>query len=190
MMVSEYVGMAISFVGVIFIALYDKKEITEDSTNMIFMGVMLSFVMAWAESFINLFNRMMNDVDWYVITFWHSAIGLVSPLIFISIEALIKGEFRLFTAYTSRQWTLLMTAALIDFVILSASIIATQATSLSFISLIGYLIVFYAFLADIFIFHESFSLMQAQGAASILGATVAVSVLKFCQERKRNDESF
>ena len=89
MMVSEYVGMAISFVGVIFIALYDKKEITEDSTNMIFMGVMLSFVMAWAESFINLFNRMMNDVDWYVITFWHSAIGMVLPLLVISIEALI-----------------------------------------------------------------------------------------------------
>jgi drug/metabolite transporter (DMT)-like permease len=72
---------------------------------------------------------------------------------------------------------------------LSSSIIATQACSLSFVSLFGYLIVFYAFLADTFVFHVSFSMMQLLGAMTILGATVTVGVLKFCRETQKSDDT-
>jgi drug/metabolite transporter (DMT)-like permease len=95
----EYAGMVISFGGVMFIAFYKQGGEIEDpdNTDKILLGVALSFAMAWAQSFIGLFNRMMVDVDWFVVMFWHSTIGLMSPLLVISIEAAIKGEFRLFT---------------------------------------------------------------------------------------------
>jgi len=160
-MLCEYAGMVVSFAGVFFIAFYkggDESGVYEANYK-IPLGVLLSFCMGLAEAFINLYNRMMADVDWFVVMFCHSAIGLISPLIVICIEALFKGEFRIFTTYTSRQWSLLMLGAVLDFVILSASVIASQATSLTFISLVMYLLVVYAFLADILIFHESFTLI-------------------------------
>ena len=159
-MLIEYLGMAVCFAGVMFIAFYkgDSSQV-DTGSNRILLGVLLSFGTAWAESFINLFNRMMADVDWYIVCFWHSAIGLISPLIVIAIEALIQGEIRIVVAYDSRQWGLLVLASFLDFVILSASIIAAQACSLTFISLIMYLLVFYAFLVDILYFHESFTLI-------------------------------
>jgi len=178
----EYAGMLISFAGVILIAFCKGAGGDSDNeTSKMLVGIAVTFCMAWAQSFIGLFNRMMVDVNWYVVMFWHSTLGLLQPFIVISIEAMFKGEFRLFSAYTSRQWGILIAASFIDFLMLSSQIIATQACSLSFVSLFGYLVVFYAFLLDIFIFHVNFTLLQGLGALTILGATVTVGIIKFCK---------
>jgi len=65
------------------------------------LGIALAITTAWFVAFINLFNRMMSDVPWYVIMFCHSLLGFITPVVIISVQAIIAGEFRIFS-YTWR----------------------------------------------------------------------------------------
>ena len=68
-----------------------------------------------------MFNRIMRDVDWFVIMFWHSAIGLCTGSLIVIIQALINGGTMF--SYTGRQYGLLTLCAVLDFLALSCTVI-------------------------------------------------------------------
>jgi drug/metabolite transporter (DMT)-like permease len=128
-------------------------------------------------------NRMMSDVPWYVIMFWHSAIGLCTASIIVTGIALFSGENSFFS-YTGRQYGLLTLCGFLDFIGLSCMTIAFQACELGFIGLFGYLIVVYSFLADIFVFHETFKTLELLGCLLIACVTLGVGLYKYWLERR------
>lgn len=71
---------------------------------------------------------------------------------------------------------------MIDIAGVTAQVIAFQSDKLGFVSLVGFMIVFYAFLADIFIFAETLTALQTAGALLILCVTVIVSIFKIREE--------
>jgi len=148
------------------------------------LGILLAFLLAWGGSIIAVCNRMMSDLDWFVILFCHSVLGFSTALLYVSIEAIFKQDYRLFTAYTGRQYAIIAAISCIDFVCLISIVIAQQSCELGFISMFGYLYVVWSFLADIFVFHETFNSVEMIGAALIMAVTVTVAFVKLYNEKK------
>lgn len=73
---------------------------------------------------------------------------------------------------------------------LNSQTIAFQSDSSGFVSLVGYVAVLYAFLADYLILGETISVTEMVGAALILSVTVWVSVLKIRAQNAEKEDSF
>ena len=118
------------------------------------LGVFLSVLMAWVVSTANLLNRMMSDIPWFLIMFWHAFLGFILTTGIVVVEALIVGKFRMFS-YSGRQVAILLLCGFLDISAVSTQVIACQSADLGFISIIGNTIVFYSFLADLLIFQQT-----------------------------------
>lgn len=90
-------------------------------------------------------------------------------------------------SYTGRQYGLLVICATLDFLALSFSVIAFQSCELGFISLFGYLIVIYSFLADTFVFCENFTAMEVSGCLMIFTVTLGIGTFKYLMDRKEKE---
>jgi len=123
----------------------------------------------------------MCDVPWNVIMFWVSSIGLCTAGLIVTLMAMFNGGTIL--TYTGRQYCLLLLCACLDFLALSFSVITFQSCEMGFISLFGYLIVVYSFLADILVFHVSFSTLGLLGTVVILIVSMGVGCYKYWKER-------
>ena len=82
-----------------------------------------------------------------------------------------------------------MAAALTDVVCVNTMTIAYQRDSSGFVSLLGYTIVFYGFLADIVVFKEDLLGLELAGAMLVLVATVVVAVVKLCQAYRQKQKT-
>jgi drug/metabolite transporter (DMT)-like permease len=89
--------------------------------------------------------------------------------------------------YTSSQFGYLLLASLFDFCGLCCQVIATQADKVGFVALIGYSVVFYAFLADAFILKETIAGMQLIGSLIIAGTTIGTAAYKLYMEGKEEE---
>ena len=70
------------------------------------IGLMAAFV--WG--FCAVFNRSLKAVPTAVVLFYHALFGIPMILIYIGIEAAIKGELRL-TEYSAKLWAMSYGAA-------------------------------------------------------------------------------
>ena len=82
---------------------------------------------------------------------YHGLIGIVLASLVILIEGAIKGEFRIYTPF---QYLILAIAATFDCIACNSMTIAFQADGSGFVSLLGYGVIVYSFLADILIFKD------------------------------------
>ena len=89
--------------------------------------------------------------------------------------------------YTSKQFGYLFLASLFDFCGLCCQVVATQADKVGFVALIGYSVVFYAFLADAFILKETVAGMQLIGALVIAATTIGTAAYKLYLEKKEEE---
>lgn len=88
--------------------------------------------------------------------------------------------------YTAREywWYLFLLGCMCcDFVGLNAQNIAFQNDSSGFVAIIGYMIVFYGFLADYFIFGLLVNSVQMAGALLIFVVNIGTTVYKLKQQR-------
>ena len=184
----EIIGIGLCFGGVVMVTLAPSESKVSTNSNLLIFGICLCLVMAWIHSFVQMFNRMMRDVEWYVIMFWHSTIGLCTASIIVGIMAAINGGT--FFSYTARQYGLLTLCAFLDFLGLSFSVITFQSCEMGFISLFGYLIVVYSFLGDIFVFHETFSTLELLGTLVILTVTMGVGLYKYWLEKRGESSGY
>ena len=75
-----------------------------------------------------------------------------------------------------------------DSMAVNSMTIAFQSDKGSFVSLIGYLGIVYAFIADIALFHESFNWIELLAAIIIVIVTVGTSVYKIIEGAKKPDD--
>lgn len=92
---------------------------------------------------------------------------------------------------SNRQWWwfgYLLCCLTCDYVGLNAQNIAFQKDSSGFVAIIGYMIIFYGFLADYFIFGFTINGVQIAAALLILGVTVGTSVYKLKQKQSEQQQ--
>ena len=84
----------------------------------------------------------------------------------------------------------MLAATLVDTVTVNSMTIAFQSDSSGFVSLISYVVVIYAFMADCLVFNEHFTWVELVGAASILIVTVYTSIVKLIEtaDQPKEDE--
>ena len=105
-----------------------------------------------------------------------AVVGLVLMLAFFAVQYLFTGQ--LLSVHDARtHWFLLLTLS-VDFFSLNAMNIAFQSDASGFVSVIGYMIVVYGFMSDIFIFKVPLEGRDMAGAVFILAVTVCVTVYK------------
>ena len=71
-----------------------------------------------------------------------------------------------------------------------SSFIAFQSDNSGFVSLIGYLGIVYAFIADIIIFSESFNWVELLAAIIIVIVTVGTSIYKIIEAKRQAEEDY
>ena len=107
----EIVSMLICFVAVVLIATQAMQKQDEDSseeesnkwdnTDTAFTGYVITMIASFLMALIAVSNRAMKEVSTAVIGFWYFIGGLGGTIIYLAIEALIKGELRM-SDYTLR----------------------------------------------------------------------------------------
>ena len=180
--------MACCFIGVIAIATSKDESAGADKyQDTKVLGLCLAFGLAWVQATTNVLNRKMKTVHFSVISFFHSCYGLTVSLIIITIEALVTGNG--YRTYTGRQYGLMVLTGFIDTFALLSVTIAFQADSTGFVSIIGYMIVVFGFLADLFLFKQSIKGIDLIGALLIFTTTVGVAIYKLRTADKAKSRS-
>lgn len=136
--------------------------------------------------FNSVFTRRLKNVDYTVVMAYHGLTGVTLSILYIVIERLVVGEFRI---YTALQYLILTAAALTDTICVNSMTIAYQSDSSGFVSLLGYTIVFYGYLADIVVFRVDIQGLELVGALIVLTATVVVAVIKLCQAYRQKKKT-
>jgi len=121
-------------------------------------------------------NRKLKSVHFLVIQFYHAILGLIFAITFLLLEHYMLGiDWRVHPMHVMAG---LLLACVLDFICMNTQTIAFQKDSSGFVSIIGYIGVLYAFLADTFIFHDSISTVEMASAFVILLVTMSVTVFK------------
>jgi len=85
----EYVAMAISFLGVLAIAL--SKQGSQSGGQSQILGICTAVTMAWVYSLNCVFSRRLSEVYFAVVTFWHFLTGTTLGLIYLLVYYLVTG---------------------------------------------------------------------------------------------------
>ena len=108
--------------------------------------------------------------------------GLILIGIILIAEAIINGGFRTFEAET---YGIICAAGLTDAVLINSLTIAFMNDRSGFVSLLTYMFIFYAFVADVVFFDERIIVLELTGAIIILLTTFTVSAIKLCQAYRK-----
>ena len=172
--------MSLCFAGVVAIAL-SKTNQTLASSNK-FLGICVSFSTAWFLALVGVLNRRLKNVHYTVVSFWHPFTGTIFSFLYVLYMLIAKG-----TVFEVHQWQgylLTSIAGFCDFISLVTINIAYQSDSSGFISILGYMSVFYSFLSDYFIFSQPLSGFDLVGALCILIVTLSTSIYKLKTKQK------
>jgi len=199
----ELFAMGICFAGMVTITVSgsmraEKEEaagtVDESSpqytgTSLI-IGYCIIFATAWVYAANCVLNRALKGINSGVIMFWHGILGITLASIAVGIDFGINDAgtgngVQLFN-YSKEVYGLMLAATLFDTLGVNAVTIAFQSDSSGFVSLISYINVIYAFLADCLIFNESFGWVELLAASIVLIITVVTSVVKLRESQKAN----
>ena len=114
--------------------------------------------------------------------FWNGLLGLMLSVIAAGVASWANSEVTFFSYDRGTYW-FIIGAALADVVGVYSMTIAFQSDTSSFVSLISYINVIYAFLADCFIFKEHFTWIELLAALVILIITVITSIIKLRESK-------
>ena len=106
---------------------------------------------SWVQALMGVVNRKLKAVHVTIIMFWYGLIGFSCSLICLFLWAWATRSS--FMIYSSMGYLWLILGSLGDNAAVVFGIVAWQKDTSSFVSLIAYVSVVYAFLSDYFIFN-------------------------------------
>jgi len=136
--------------------------------------------MSWLYAGCNVISRKLKDTHFAIVGFYHPVTGLIMFGIYFLVMLVSYGS--VFEAHSWSAYGGLIMMCILDFVSLNSQNIAFQSDSSGFVAVIGYLIIFYGFLADQFIFDSPITGFDLAGACLILVVTVSVTLYKVKQK--------
>ena len=138
----------------------------------------LTFVMA----------RSMKSIHFSVMMFWFSAIGMVILVFFITCSALYHQTLPRILTYNLDQMYNLVLTGIFSALNLTCLTIAYQNDKSATVSLLAYISLVYAFLADTMIFNHNFVFLELSGALLITTFNLFTIVYKMLYVTDSEDE--
>ena len=126
----------------------------------------LTFVMA----------RTMKSIHFSVMMFWFSAIGLVVLLMFVGLQAIYLQKIPMMFSYNFDQMKNLILTGIFSALNLTCITIAYQNDKSATVSLLAYISLVYAFMADTVIFSHNFAVLELSGALLITSFNLFLSI--------------
>ena len=122
-----------------------------------------------------------------MVIFWHALGGLVATTIYIAIEYFMKKEKSLRLAnYTERQYLIASVASIFYMGSFFGSQVAFQVDSSSFIALLSYLTIVYAYVVDQIYFNEKLRAVEFVASLIILVVAFGVACYKIMNKSSDN----
>ena len=115
---------------------------------------MLIFIAAWLNGFCIVTNRLLKGIDIFTVMFLHGLVGILFGIGYVIEDGLANGDMFSLFKYTPLQYFLMTISCLLDVTCMYTLFVAAQSGTQSFIGLILYTSIIYAFLADLFYFNE------------------------------------
>mmetsp|Transcript_2371 Transcript_2371/g.3266 ORF Transcript_2371/g.3266 Transcript_2371/m.3266 type:complete len:262 (+) Transcript_2371:399-1184(+) len=193
----EIISMLLCFGGMVTITIAGSKNATDEaseaietnySSSQLILGYSLVLLTSWIYASNCVLNRALKGINSGVIMFWHGLLGIMLALAAVTIEYFARDHgtgagFHLFNM-EPKLTGLLLAATMGDTLAVNSMTIAFQSDSSGFVSLISYVNVIYAFLADCLIFQESFTWVELVAASLILLVTVFTSMVKLRESHR------
>lgn len=178
----EGIGILACFVGVIMIAMagddHEKSEggesvmsadsfLTENEATMRAVGIVAMLFVALNDASLNVLARKMKDLHYSLIQFWFSAIGLAFLIVYLVLYSLFMMDWPSICYYSWDQMKFLIMTGVFSALNLTCLVIAYQNDKSATVSLLAYIALVYAFVADVTIFNLSFVTMEILGCLII-----------------------
>ena len=112
------------------------------------LGVILAIITSWVVAVVGVVVRKLRNIHYAHILFYYGALSVV----IFSSYLLYDGKYTI-VSYSYKQYLLLLLVTILNTVSKNFETLAFQTEKSSFISLIGYSYVIYAFILDIFYFN-------------------------------------
>ena len=124
--------------------------------------------------------------------FWHSIVGLTLASIAVIADYAINdygtgNGLRLFQ-YPRDVYALIASGLLFGTLAVVSETVAFLSASAGFVSLLSYIKLIYAFLADCLSFDENFGWVELVAASIVLIVTVFTSIVKLRESQKTKEE--
>ena len=139
------------------------------------LGVLLSIIAAWCLATAAVYSRKLKNIPAKVVLFYHGVIGMIAAGVYWIVEAIFKGEVR---TYSWNVFGVMVASCLIDTLACFMMTMAYQLDTSGFMSLLFYISIVYAYLADVFILEEPIELLEIAGVLLIFVTTFTVAVIK------------
>ena len=124
--------MVLAFISILVIVL-QKANIATTLTGAATVGYILIFISSWFQAGMSVLNRKMANLHWSIIMFVYSYVGFTFSLIYMFIEAFIKGGFII---HEPIIYLKIAGICVIDYFKVTAQVIAFQNDSPTFVSLV------------------------------------------------------
>jgi drug/metabolite transporter (DMT)-like permease len=113
----EYIAMVLCFCGVMSIALSKPATLEASDSSTRLQGIAVAFTLSWFFASCNVLNRVLKNVHYTVVLFYHALIGIALAVMVILGEHWIMGnDFRI---YTWRQNAIILMCCTFDFIALN-----------------------------------------------------------------------
>jgi len=168
----EIIGIGCCFCGVVLMALSSSEAKADDDVYVSdipqAIGILIMTGVACNDALIAVMARTMAEVHFSQIMFWFSAIGLALVTAVMTLMSIISGKSPTIFHYPLwLQYKNLLLTGLFSASNLTCLTIAYQSDNSSTVSLLSYISLVYAVLADIFFFNHKFATLEIIGAVVI-----------------------
>ena len=166
--------------------------IAKHTSSSLILGYVLIFLASWVYASYCVLTRALKGIPSSVILFWYGIVGLTLASIAVVTDYAINdygtgNGLRLFQ-YHGEVYALIVMGLLFDTLGVVSETIAFLSDSAGFVSLLSYIKLIYAFLADGLLFDEKFSCVELVAASIVLIVTVFTSIVKLHESKKIKEE--
>ena len=194
----EVIGILACFCGVIMMAASDGADEVPDSNSAMqgsglqtfgrLVGVLVMVFVAFNDGLLAVMARTMKSLHFSLLMFWFSAIGMaILAGYFACYSALTHSMPRILTYDFDQLYNLVLTG-IFSALNLTCLTIAYQNDKSATVSLLAYIALVYAFLADTVIFSHNFVFLELSGALLITSFNLFTIVYKMFYAPESEDE--
>ena len=146
------------------------------------IGIVTMLLVAFNDATLAVLARKMKELHFSIMMFWFSALGLVFISVYLAIVSLYKQEYPDLVYYSWDQAKSLVLTGLFSALNLTCLVVAYQNDKSATVSLLAYIELVYAIVADLIIFDQAFVPQEILGAAIIIFFNVITIIYKVRQE--------
>ena len=157
------IGMVLAFLGVCFMSWSTMKEKTVESVEdpyagTKFFGMVLELCAAFTFSIVTTVSRRLQPVSPFIVIFYMGLVGLICAFFLLTGYYIFFCESFRLVKYPIKTILYASAGGFTDMLAALFVTIAYASGATGFVAMLSYIVIVYAFLSDLVIFHEEFML--------------------------------